>query len=383
MLGDCKEEKKTCKECKDVSNFSKSLLKENKILIREVSVLTKRQQSLFEKLSSLNRCANSFETGTFSKKSSLTSPEGKQQSLMDYMMQINTSTSIFSIITNREIAISYVLQTGIYVPNMRCMCGKELELAIDPSNKDYVFICACQKQFYFFERSIWEPFKMTPEKLVYFIFLWLLGCKPKDLISMLGMETRSFYDLESVLTTAVSKYFIGNLPKFRGVVEIDESCFKSFGYKLQNKPREKWVFGLYERERKINYMELVPKRTTSHLIPIIQKICEPGTTIISDQWAAYNKLEEFGFPHFTVDHSRFFVNPHSREIHTQHIEISWCWAKYEIKRQNRMLVHLQDSLNVFCWKRTLKTEDKVLEISNRIESLCKILKETQTIKDIV
>ena len=69
-------------------------------------------------------------------------------------------------------------------------------------------------------------------------------------------------------------------------------------------------------------MEVVPKRTTAYLVPIIQRICETGTTIISDQWAAYNKLEEFGFPHYTVDHPRFFVNPHSREIHTQHIEIS-------------------------------------------------------------
>ena len=198
---------------------------------------------------------------------------------------------------------------------------------------------------------------------------------------MLGLDKSSFYQLEGIVSAAVSRNFINNLPKLRGIVEIDESCFKNSTTKLCKSKPNKWVFGLYERERKLNYMEVVPKRTTKHLLPIIQKACEPGTTIISDQWAAYNKLADLGFPHFTVDHSRFFVNPHSREIHTQHIEISWCWAKYEIKRQNRMLVHLQDSLNVFCWKRTFKNGDKHTEVRNCIESLCEILRQAQTIKN--
>ena len=125
-------------------------------------------------------------------------------------------------------------------------------------------------------------------------------------------------------------------------------------------------------------MECVPARHASNLIPIIQKICEPGTTIISDQWAAYSKLADFGFPHYTVDHSRFFVHPHSREIHTQDIEISWGWAKFEIKRQNRELTNLQEHLHLFCWKRQFKKKgDKKTEIAATLSALCQIIKDAQ------
>lgn len=153
------------------------------------------------------------------------------------------------------------------------------------------------------------------------------------------------------LRSLVSYEFIRKLPKFKGTVEIDESCFFGRRVDLEKPTTNKWVFGLYERDTKRTYMELVSKRTVHTLLPIIQKICEMGTTILSDQWKAYEPLSDLGYPHYTVDHSRYFVDPRNREIHTQHIEISWCWAKYFIKRKNRKGSELQDHLNEFCWRR--------------------------------
>jgi hypothetical protein len=34
-----------------------------------------------------------------------------------------------------------------------------------------------------------------------------------------------------------------------------------------------------------------------------------GTTIWSDEWRAYNGLNQLGFRHHTVNHSRHFVDP--------------------------------------------------------------------------
>ena len=108
------------------------------------------------------------------------------------------------------------------------------------------------------------------------------------------------------------------------------------------------------------------------MIPIIQKRCEIGTTIISDQWNAYNKLAEFGFPHYTVDHSRFFVNPHSREIHTQDIEISWCWAKYNVKK-HRGNTSLQKLLHIFSWMRQFKDSKKEAQLAIVLNSIADVL----------
>jgi len=81
---------------------------------------------------------------------------------------------------------------------------------------------------------------------------------------------------DKTLRNIISKHYIKNLTRFSGVVEIDESCFLKYTRKLamgQANPN-KWVFGLYERETKRVYMEVVPKRTAQILIPIIQKRCE-------------------------------------------------------------------------------------------------------------
>lgn len=95
--------------------------------------------------------------------------------------------------------------------------------------------------------------------------------------------------------------------------------------------------------------------------------------MISDQWAAYNKLPEIGYPHHTVDHSRFFVNPRNRDIHTQHIEISWCWAKYDIKRKYMRLNNLQEYLHVFSWKRQFKNKEKISEVGDVMKALFELI----------
>ena len=97
---------------------------------------------------------------------------------------------------------------------------------------------------------------------------------------------------------------------------------------------DQWVFGLADTSSTpcTVYIELVPDRKASTLIPIIEKVVKPGSTIHSDQWVAYRQLNQH--PNYTyqaVNHSKNFVDPDSG-VHTQAIESYWAKAKLELKK---------------------------------------------------
>lgn len=349
------------------------LIENVSLLTEEIENLSVEQEHLKEKLS--------FCQSELLKIASREDPEAnlkflKQHDLLAYLYKQQTPSSLFAVLQSSEYSTCFLLQTGLVVPNTTCQCGKPLKLLHKPNTPKYFYSCRCGKKTSLLNNTIWENYRSSPQRLLFSIILWLVGTRNSDTSRLIGRDKRK--EVQTLLESIVSKHFTETLPKFRGTVEIDESCFKGKSTKPSKSAPEKWVFGMYERERKLVYMEVVPTRSANFLIPIIQRVCEPGTTIISDQWAAYNKLEEFGFPHYTVDHSRFFVNPHNREIHTQDIEISWGWAKYEVRRQNKKLMNLQDHLNVFCWKRKFKGgKSKNTELAQLLSTLSKIVKEVQ------
>ena len=80
-------------------------------------------------------------------------------------------------------------------------------------------------------------------------------------------------------------------------------------------------------------MEIVPRRDAPTLLPIIDAHVAPGTTVWSDEWAAYRRVQ--GLPnvngHATVNHSIQFVDQQTG-VHTQAIESYWNRVKIKLKR---------------------------------------------------
>ena len=114
--------------------------------------------------------------------------------------------------------------------------------------------------------------------------------------------------------------------------------------------REQWVFGGYDVATKVGFMVPVDRRDAATLLPIIQKYIAPGTTIISDLWAAYNTIGTLGYQHLTVNHSLNFVDPTTGAC-TNHIESVWQKAKQKHKQRygtHRELLHTY--LAEFMWR---------------------------------
>ena len=83
-------------------------------------------------------------------------------------------------------------------------------------------------------------------------------------------------------------------------------------------------------------MYYVPKSDALNLLPIIVSNRQTKSKVVSDEWRAYRRLENYGFKHFTVNHSKKLVEPTTKR-HTQLIECLWNVAKAKIIKRARGL----------------------------------------------
>ena len=113
-----------------------------------------------------------------------------------------------------------------------------------------------------------------------------------------------------------------------------------------------WVFGMVEEDTDELRMFYVEKRDAATLIPLIMDNVEAGTLIVTDGWAAYNRIQYMGFYHEVVIHEENFVDPITG-ANTQRIECEWSHAKLLIMhlRRGTTLDLLQSHLDEFIFRK--------------------------------
>lgn len=134
------------------------------------------------------------------------------------------------------------------------------------------------------------------------------------------------------------------------IIEIDESLFgKKRKYHRGTGRQNTWVFGCVERSTRKAFLQIVDKRDRDTLLPIIQNCISKGSTIYSDQWAAYFTLSDEGYTHDTVNHSKEFKS--SSGCCTNTIEGLWGLVKLKIKKMKGVLPHkLPQILDEFMYR---------------------------------
>eukprot|EP00731_Ephydatia_muelleri_P008965 Em0004g1303a len=135
-------------------------------------------------------------------------------------------------------------------------------------------------------------------------------------------------------------------------VEIDESKFGKRKYNRGRAVEGHWVFGGMERGSGESFLVEVARRDAATLLPIIAQHVRPGTTVYSDEWAAYHQLSTAtGNVHLTVNHSLHFVDPVTG-AHTQGVESMWSSCKRMMREERAMNSLLFDTyLPEFMWRR--------------------------------
>lgn len=122
-----------------------------------------------------------------------------------------------------------------------------------------------------------------------------------------------------------------------GIVEFDESWMQ-----------QTWIVG--GKSRKTGQLRLYATkvRDAGTLRDIVNQACTYNATAVTDEWKGYTLLKH-DRPHYTVNHSKNFVDEHFPGIHTQSIEGCWGNAKPRAKHTHRGYHDLQLFLNHTCF----------------------------------
>lgn len=161
------------------------------------------------------------------------------------------------------------------------------------------------------------------------------------------------------------------------VVEIDECKIGKRKYNRGRLVEGTWILGMIEiipdgKVRGGRYrLEICPdnKRDAATLIPLIMKHVLPETTIVTDLWKSYFGLTDKGYVHFTVNHSKNFLDPLTG-ANTQTIESSWRSVKRSLKTGIRS-DYLAEHLCEYLYRREVKMnkQDAFMHFVNATKAL--------------
>ena len=135
------------------------------------------------------------------------------------------------------------------------------------------------------------------------------------------------------------------------IVEVDECKLCKRKYNRGHRVVGAWVVGGVERtdERRV-FIEQVQDRLAETLRDIISRNIVQGSIVHSDLWRGYQRLDELGMTHATVNHSQSFRNP-IIGVHINTIEGTWNGLKLSIPPRNRNEDFIDNHLLVFIWRR--------------------------------
>ncbi len=301
-----------------------------------------------------------------------------------------TDDLFFQIIQNLVTLVEYLQQFNLLRANLDCHgCGRPMKLTEKDGKSDLFWKCTkkdCRKmksvregsEFLTYQTEEGKNSNRLPlAKIVQIIRCWAEMVPQTQAKDRLGIGIRAiaqwYEHCRDVCWT-----LLGRAEPMGGegeLVQIDESMFGGSGKYRRGRmlggdrrcrkrkrdddldatlagqdPEEigdrnfgqqiggKWVFSLCHWRGKENANEYrfiaVERRDHTTLLPIIQQHVKLGTTVFSDEWGAYKRLDRLRFEHLPVNHQHQFVDPGTL-ANTQAIEAIWGHLKADIMRSKK------------------------------------------------
>jgi transposase len=221
--------------------------------------------------------------------------------------------------------------------------------------------------------------------------------KQKELLKQFASDTPAQSAAENIGVSRNTAYFyythfreaifrhLSQAPRFSGEVEIDEATFGGYTpkkrmdqsdplfYKTQGdrkvkikqykKPPKILLMGIQRRGGDI-YVCKVNDRSANSLIPVVHLVVEGGTTIYTDEWSSYSKLELSGYKHIKINHSKKFAQRKGEHVNT--LEAFWRErlpkiGKYKGGGRHNFPLHLKEQEFRWNYRHKKKEIQKILK----------------------
>ena len=236
-----------------------------------------------------------------------------------------------------------------------CRCPMT-EQSYSKSSDGYTFRCSrCKSRKSIRSRTIFENAKISFAEVLSIIYLSSLDVIQANIVETLGLNHQTVIVWQHKLRNLYSAKMLSDQTLLGGigcVVELDESLISRQKPTRNGHARpveERWIFGAYDRTRKIGFLQFVPNRKEETLIPLINSLCLPGTTIHTDGWSAYSNLIDHRYDHQVVIHQNHFVKPETG-VHTNNVENYWKRCKAKFKRiSGTYSEYISSYLDEFMW----------------------------------
>ncbi|XP_068757537.1 uncharacterized protein [Montipora capricornis] len=210
-------------------------------------------------------------------------------------------------------------------------CGSKMELTETTRVKDgYMWRCTnkrCRTWLSIRSGSFFEGSNITLSSWLHLMLLWAMEISGSKIARLTSLSKPTVVRALGELRTICSNKVLNAGIKLGGLgktVEIDESKFGAQRkYKKERVLEGPWVFGVVERGSQKVLLFRISDQTRETLVHrLITTHIQPGTVIYLDQFTPYIPLDQLGYIHVSVNHSKNFVDPDSG-AHTNTIEGVW------------------------------------------------------------
>lgn len=243
-----------------------------------------------------------------------------------------------------------------------CKCGLEHRYRIKNTRK---LSCSCGSIVSPFKGTIYEGSKTPLRKWLFALFLFSQarnGVSAEELKNQLGVTYkcawRMGHRIRELLAEPNKLNVIGSKgqPLLKGVIEADETYFgyRSKGNKRGRGTTKAAVFGIVERGG-IAKAKVIPNVKALTLLELIAYNVKTGSTMVTDELAAYNYIPVHGLWHYRIKHkARIYgrTNKMGFKVNTNTCEGLWSHIKRHIRGTHVGVSkkHLQKYLDEACWR---------------------------------
>ncbi|MFH4978347.1 hypothetical protein AB6A40_005056 [Gnathostoma spinigerum] len=280
--------------------------------------------------------------------------------------------------------MAWMQQVGLISASKKCSCGGDMALRSKGSAGGRRWVCRnswCRKKKGILKGSFFENTKLAPQEVFQLSYYWCRGTHTVSEIqfdmrredgSTIGAE--AIVDWNKYFRDVCAEFFVKNPMKTGGegkVVDIDEILLIRRKYKGGHQVKEQWTFCGIEYGSARCFLVPVENCSAATLLPIIQEYVLPGSTVISDLWAAYGGINNLpdAYRHLTLDYSIHFVEPGSS---TRKITAESTWQKFKHSHRCRYRTQrtmLLSYIEHFQWRHLFAGDDAMYHLWSQICSL--------------